>query len=902
MRNKTKRRSIFDYLDESDQDAEVNKYCKRDDLSNEPSVETFFVIRLLKDLGYRDHEIRTKESISELPIPKGRKKEKYKPDYVIVTADQPRWLLDAKSTDENIEDWIDQCSGYALLLNRRYKGDKPLRYYAITNGLKFNLYRWDEDEPLITLSFGDFRDDNQRFIALKQLIGANIARKGWKRVRKMDETVSLKKPPMQELKKAFNQCHRTIWKTEKMNPQPAFFEFVRIMFVKLWEDRKLHEDEELGPLIKEGKPIPKDRVVFSTWWIDAMPTENPIDTLLFRPLVEKLVESVRRGIKKPIFDEGEYIRLHSGTIKQVAKKLELYDMFGIDEDLNGRLFETFLTATMRGKALGQFFTPRSIVKFMTKLGKPIASREKIEKCLDGCCGTAGFLIEALTEMRNQVKNNSSLSSEERKKMLDEIANESIFGIDAGRDPPLARIARINMYLHGDGGSRIYATDFLDKNVVTQMDEGTESKLELEELRNLLVEKKMNFGLVLTNPPFAMDYSESLPNEKRILEAYDLAKQGYEGTSKRRTSLRSSLMFIERYYDLLNPSGRLLTVIDDSILSGKKYEYVRDFIRNRFIVRAVISLHGDAFQRVGSRVKTSVLYLVKRPKGDTSQPNVFMYESRYIGLDNVPPKTSPSKAEEARKNALKETEQILKAFDAFLSGSKGPWLVPASNITNRLDAKYCLLRRKDVVDDWKDSGLTVLTLKDVVDPVDGPYIIPKEEPEKRFTFLQITYEGLPEEGETRLGKEITYDQLMRIKANDIVISNIAVSLGSTAVIPKSLEHVLTTPEFTVLRVKNGRFKPYYLWGLLRSPEIRARLLSQSTGISRHRVKWEFLRSLPIPLVPPKKQSKIAETYRQSVQHLKDYEKMKKGASKTLNEMLQLENEWAIQRLIRAKPPK
>jgi len=44
-----------------------------------------------------------------------------------------------------------------------------------------------------------------------------------------------------------------------------------------------------------------------------------------------------------------------------VRRLEHTFLFGIDVDLNGRLFETFLSATMRGKDLGQFFTPRSIV-------------------------------------------------------------------------------------------------------------------------------------------------------------------------------------------------------------------------------------------------------------------------------------------------------------------------------------------------------------------------------------------------------------------------------------------------------------------------------------------------------------------------------------------------------------
>jgi len=36
------------------------------------------------------------------------------------------------------------------------------------------------------------------------------------------------------------------------------------------------------------------------------------------------------------------------------------------------------------------------------------------------------------------------------------------------------------------------------------------------------------------------------------------------------------MFIERYHDLLEDGGRLLSVIDDSMLAGKDFGFVRNF--------------------------------------------------------------------------------------------------------------------------------------------------------------------------------------------------------------------------------------------------------------------------------------------------------------------------------------
>src|SRR5205085_845997 len=130
-----------------------------------------------------------------------------------------------------------------------------------------------------------------------------------------------------------------------------------------------------------------------------------------------------------------------------------------------------------GEDLGQYFTPRSVVKLVTRLAAPTATRTRVDKVIDACCGTGGFLMEVLTEMRNAVRNNPSLSESERERTLETICNQSIYGVDFRKDPPVARIARINMYLHGDGGSRIYHSDSLDKEMEFFKTQETEVKNE-----------------------------------------------------------------------------------------------------------------------------------------------------------------------------------------------------------------------------------------------------------------------------------------------------------------------------------------------------------------------------------------------------------------------------------------
>lgn len=880
--------------------ATANKFCRSTDLTNEASVESFFVLRLLADLGYADREIQTKQAIASLRIPRGSRRESYKPDYLIVGGKLPRWLIDAKSPDEKVEDYTYQGAGYALQVNRKHP-ERPLRYYMLTNGLLTRVYVWDQEEAILSLRFRDFADGNAKYETLKQLLGASAARTGWgNNVAQPAPGHDLARPTMDAVKKAFLRCHRIIWKSEKMSPQAAFVEFAKLLFVKLWEDRRLRDNPEMLTLIGRGEPLPTAEVRFSTRWIAEQEANdpNPIDTLLFRQLVETLENEIAQRKRKRIFESDERLRLSPGTVRRVVAELEHYYLFGIDEDLNGRMFEAFLVATMRGQALGQYFTPRSIVKLMTRLADPKAARGKgnVERVLDACCGTGGFLIEALTEMRRQIWDNQSLTSAEREALLEEVANEAIFGIDAGRDPAIARIARINMYLHGDGGSRVYMTDALRRSPEPSEADPPEVRQEVAELRKSL-DEGLVFDVVLTNPPFSMDYSATVPEEGEVLDTYALATYG----GKRRRSLRSSVMFMERYADLLRPGGRLLTVIDDSVISGRNYQLVRDFIRERFIIRGVISLHGDAFQRAGARAKTSILYLTKRSDDpDETQPAAFVYESRYIGLDDVVAKTRASVAEQARSQAEQEMGEIVTAFAAYLRGETGPWLVPPERLTDRLDAKYLLpWSVSELAKDWQSAGAKSAPLEDLVESVDDHVSL---EPDKLYTFLRISYEGRAERGEEALGKEVSYSRVGRTRPGDIVVSNINAVNKAICVIPEGMGELLVSNEYTVLRLKPGtKADPLYLWSVMRSSAVIAEWMSGSSGVGRHRVDWDLLRKQSVPLLSPARQRKVGDLLRAAQEREAEIAKLRASADTALGK-LGLEGDVPRERLARAKPPR
>ena len=649
------------------------------------------------------------------------------------------------------------------------------------------------------------------------------------------------RPTGERARQLFSSCHKIIWKSEVCSPTAAFMEFVKIMFIKLHMDKSLRMLEETQ-FFQEGNVIklPDHLVRFSVNWVEQREADgipNPID-MLFQELRNELECQVQLRKKKRIFAKDECIKLRPYTIKNVVGKLQHYDLFGIDDDLNGRLFETFLSATMRGRELGQFFTPRSVVKMAALLANIKADRERPDRVIDACCGSGGFLIEALSVMRDQIQKSERLSAWKKEELVRIITNECIYGVDYGKDPPLARIARINMYLHGDGGSRIYYADALDKQLLVAKGEDPENVQNVDELRSIV--KDCLFDVALTNPPFSMTKELKNESDQRILQQYEIADKG----STLRPSLRSSVMFLERYHDLLRPGGRLVTIIDDTILASASFRFVRDFIRERFFIRAIVSLPGNAFRRQGSRVKTSVLVLEKKAEARAGQPGCFFHFSEWLGVDDLTPRAAESDISEARARSAAEIRQIVEGYKRYLEGKpRESEFLPAERMTDRLDLKFCVPRTGRLVPEWRARGISARPLMDCVTLVEDAVIL-SEHADQEFALLKVTYEGKCLVDKVKKGGAVKAHAVYRVKAGQIVFSIIRATDGAVGVVPEELEGAVVSESYYVFQCETVQ-DAAYLWAVLRTHEIRADMQSLSFGSGRYSTYWPNVGQVLIP---------------------------------------------------------
>ncbi len=866
-----------------------NLFCDHSDLRNEADVEQIFARRLIEGLGYADKAIRPKAALEELSVGKVSDKSKYRPDFAMKAANHIRWVLEAKAPGEKLEKHFDQANGYCEGINGSYAKAKPVKYFVLSNGITTQLYRCGEAKPSLVLTFDDFEKGKPRYVELVELLHPQ-AFTGRKSVPAGEDMIHFAKPTIAEVNNVFAKCHQFIHQSDKISQAAGFEEFVKLITLKLLSDRHVR-DAYPGLAVERQFDHSADDVEFSLHWlkIHEASTPNPVDSILFKRFMDYVETQIARRVRKRFFDEGEQINLKPETIRGVVERLEGLYLFGIDADLNGRLFENFLSATMRGKDLGQYFTPRTLVKLGVGLGQLNAT----DVVLDGCCGTGGFLIDALAEMWRQVNANASLSGQAKEKQRKAIADDHVYGIDFAKSPNLAKIARLNMYLHGDGGSRIFNVDGLDRKVRIEATDKPEETTEKDELREIVLTGR--FDVVLTNPPFSKKYERSKEGDAWVLDQYTVAA-GKE-------SLLAKLMFFEMYCHYLKPGGRLVSVIDDGFLNGKGYSWFRDMLRRLYVVKAVVSLPGDAFQRSEARVKTSFIVLEKRNEQDVAewddQPSIFMYACRFVGIDDPKRRRWMPGDDQLREDAREEVRTVVREYSRFQEG-KGDqqFIVPASRATGRLDVKHCLIEQ-----DWRKSN-SPTHLSDVVEvkKFDASDIVECEVHEGHVQLYTVKYEGTSAPDRVIFPRtETEYAQLYRVRSGEIVISNIAASYGSVAVVPTQLDGLVVSKEYTVLKAKPG-YDARVIRALLRSPEIRAEMLLRTTGANRTRVRWDDIQDIAFPY--PDEQ-----TVSEFLRHVEDAEAAREkalreeaAAAKELDDKMLLNDERASMILDAFKPPK
>lgn len=314
------------------------------------------------------------------------------------------------------------------------------------------------------------------------------------------------------------------------------------------------------------------------------------------------------------FMHGARLTIDEPTVlTQVVALVDGLRLDQSDADTKGDLFEHVLRQIKQAGELGQFRTPRHVIRAIVELIDPKVG----ETIYDPAAGTAGFLVAAYNHMR--LANSSPAAIQEVEmdgKMqtrglgdklsaaqVSALQTATFYGNDV--DPKMVRLATMNLTLRGLPNVRI-----LLRNVLT-------TTLDNEKKRELGLPQE-GYHVVLANPPFS-----GRVDKDRIV---DDVKVG--------TTTATELLFLKYMLDSLrNPSpasgrgaggegGRCGVIVPEGVLfgsTGAHKELRRQFIENNQ-VEAVLSLPGGVFQPY-SGVKTSVLLF---KKGGTTDKVLFLH--------------------------------------------------------------------------------------------------------------------------------------------------------------------------------------------------------------------------------------------------------------------------------------
>lgn len=271
-----------------------------------------------------------------------------------------------------------------------------------------------------------------------------------------------------------------------------------------------------------------------------------------------------------------------------------------------------------------------------------------EYICDPCCGSGGFLIRSFEYVREQIESELEQRKEEIKSQLipnnynelktkeqeaidakisdafskmnfeadinnakgrlRSLSFDCIYGTDA--NPRMARTAKMNMIMHGDGHGGVHHHDGLLN--VNGIWDG-------------------RFDVILTNPPFgARVDKDSIITEadkftddvkikayvKRYGEEYltalkqvndhigePLLKQFEVG----KMSALTEVLFIDRCLNLLKPGGRLGIVLPEGVLNNTNLQNVREYFEGRAKILLIVSIPQEVFMAAGATVKPSLMF-------------------------------------------------------------------------------------------------------------------------------------------------------------------------------------------------------------------------------------------------------------------------------------------------------
>ncbi|MEM3074698.1 MAG: N-6 DNA methylase [Candidatus Pacearchaeota archaeon] len=399
-----------------------------------------------------------------------------------------------------------------------------------------------------------------------------------------------------------------------------------IQDVEISEEEFLKTAENINEILHENAIDKGYRARFISAILLSMSDGKDIDvtqetTLLISTINTKVDLILRKHGKQDFsrfikIDEPSSVDNHIKVKEAIVKTYEA--LLGLNirsamrsgKDILGKFYEVFLKYGNGAKEIGIVLTPRHITRFSSE----ILDVNKDDLVLDVACGTGGFLVSALDEVRRKTKN---------KEEFEKFRLDGIYGIEE-QDPVIA-LALVNMIFRGDGKTHMIEGNCFKKWLTAKT---TNNKIYAEYLNEDKENREPPITKVLMNPPFAKPKSED-----------------------------KEYKFIEHALKQMQDEGLLFSVLPTSnmVKQGGYLKWRKNSLLRENTLLCVINFPNDLFYPTG--IETCGVIIKKGVPHQRNQ-NVLWIKIKQDGFMKSKGKRLPSSRV---RNEFEDVKEVIKKF-------------------------------------------------------------------------------------------------------------------------------------------------------------------------------------------------------------------------------------------------
>ncbi len=573
----------------------IKQHRRIRELTKEEIVRAYIIVKLITQLNYpancieleKEHKIgrRTKKTSARIDVLVKNKDDTY----------STFMIIEVKAPDEYDRE-MNEIRTQLFQIAQLERGTQYLIYYTA-----YVSDNQDIQERVVSISFGRYdsyrnweNDGKPNLMGIPKEYGI-IKKPVFTKEGVPDLRTDVTKDELESIRR---ELHDVLWGGGRYQGNEIFLFVMKLLLAKIYDEKEIEEKKayKFQIFYENGHSEKAEKVA------------ERVNKELYQEALVKYLHYLKEDAKTKDLRKIGDKTIDVKKVKFVVEKFQDISLTENIYDILGDFFERFLWSEFK-QSKGQFFTHPNIVRFIVYalnlnelITRKINTEGMLPYIIDPSCGSGTFLIEAMKIITNHVLANKTefKKSQTVRELLDREfpssrkyawAEKYIYGLDFNED--LALATKVNMVMHGDGSVNIESEDAL--STFSRFNSPILKKESLED--GYPKKQSEQFDVIISNPPFSIVLDKETKEELPDLFLFGEKKS-------------SENLFIERWFQLLKPRGRLGVVLPESVFDTAENRYIRLFLFKHFWIKAVISLPHSTFEPY-TLTKTSLLFAQKK---------------------------------------------------------------------------------------------------------------------------------------------------------------------------------------------------------------------------------------------------------------------------------------------------